>query len=765
MKPINKVRNLTILGLMLKKQLPLILPILISIVLLILLIRGVSSMSNQPQKQQQQVAIFPDALISPGVAPVKNDSAVFKSSEQVSFTLHLNRKISFKLPFFAIKKAMAQEENKNQWQGDGLKINTNIAHTGEPVDDLAVKIEQKNAEEFSFTIEDLQPGTFVPGAYALDITLTTDKGERTITQDFVWGVLAVNTNKSIFTPGEKVYLQMAALDKFGHTMCDADLKLEVTDPQGQTTTPDIQKSSTCGPDNVTDNPDYYSYYQLPTTNYQLIGKYTIKLTNNTNNYSIDDSFEVKESVPFVVERVGATRINPFASKYTMNIKVTANQDFRGEMVEQVPNGFSVVSQQLKWPLNLKAGQSTTISYTYQAPKISPQFFLLGPLKFIENSLVFEESRQWQIASDVITTLFMETPDATQGIQFWTASNGSVTYDTSQNKSGVASWKAAYTAFTAAYLRKQNIFSTQAGRATGYFRLQDFPTNFVQLHWARTGSFQFGVGVNGSGVLQIRTNTGGTQLGSNGSTLSQNTWYRISMVWNITNATTFTVKVFLNGVLDITANSGTLTADATNAIYNGWVESNSAGSKQLWFHHIYVDNDTSLTDTGDIRVTAKLPGTVNNNGFDTTGGTGAVNERPISTTNYMQDATSSTPGALQDYTLQIATQGDMDVSDHAVVARTAWVWAARGATGSQTTAASIIDNGSETAITLTATPAIYTVTTYSATYPSNANGIGMRAIDGTYDTYFYEGGTLIAYIPTTISKVKFNGIQMQGIQIK
>jgi hypothetical protein len=39
----------------------------------------------------------------------------------------------------------------------------------------------------------------------------------------------------------------------------------------------------------------------------------MKLTNLENNYEITDSFEVQELVPFDVERIGPTRINPTSS--------------------------------------------------------------------------------------------------------------------------------------------------------------------------------------------------------------------------------------------------------------------------------------------------------------------------------------------------------------------------------------------------------------------------------------------------------------------
>jgi len=59
----------------------------------------------------------------------------------------------------------------------------------------------------------------------------------------------------------------------------------------------------------------------------------------------------------------------------------------------------------------------------------------------------------------------------------------------------------------------------------------------------------------------------------------------------------------------------------------------------------------------------------------------------------------------------------------------------------------MDNGSESAITLTTAPALYTLLTASASYPSNAAGIGIRS-STTANTFLYECGTLIAYTPVS-----------------
>ena len=239
---------------------------------------------------------------------------------------------------------------------------------------------------------------FKPGRY----TLIIKQGSEIITQEFTWGVLAINTNKSIYLPNETAYLQMAALNDHGHTLCDASLKLEILNPKSEkkiftTQNGKIKYSGSCGPDNVTDTPDYFAYYKVDEP-----GIYQMILTNLDSGYSIEDSFEVKESVPFEIERIGPTRIYPLA-QYQMKIKVKANQDFTGQIKEQVPSDF-VISAPTSLNVDLKTGESIELNYTFDAPDISPYIYLLGPLQIGD----FYEARQWQIASDSPKVFKMQT---------------------------------------------------------------------------------------------------------------------------------------------------------------------------------------------------------------------------------------------------------------------------------------------------------------------------------------------------------------------
>lgn len=230
----------------------------------------------------------------------------------------------------------------------------------------------------------LNQADLTPGEYELTINAQP-------VLSFSWGVLTLNYDQDHYKPGEQVYLQMASLSSSGHTLCDSSLLLTV----GGQILP-VQKSSTCGADNVTDSPDYFASYTP-----QVPGRYTFSLTNQDTGLTLTNSISVAPTSLYTITRAGATRINPFKSDYEMRLKVIAQADFSGEIKEKVPAGFKTLSP-TTWPVHLTAGQEQTFTYRYQAPKLSPEIFFLGPLSIGD----YQESRQWQLASDA--TFQMQT---------------------------------------------------------------------------------------------------------------------------------------------------------------------------------------------------------------------------------------------------------------------------------------------------------------------------------------------------------------------
>lgn len=354
----------------------------------------------------------------------------FKVGERPDLYFRFQKRRGLLGKFGAKLLELVYDEHKN------TRVKIRPRHRGQEVEANIFQVNYLGNGEF--TIKAKESRQFKPGKYTLDITIEEDGKIFTTKEDFTWGVLAFNVNKSIYLPGETAYLQMGVLDDNGDTICDADLELEIIAPDGgiailSTDNGLIIRSPECGPNNVINTPDYYGHYGVAG-----VGVYRTKLTAWTTNgeRKITDLFEVQEMVPFEIERIGPTRIYPIAD-YEVKFKIKANSDFKGKFIEYVPACFKIVEQkqdgavmhnapavaktaedknekEIVWWADWKAGKEYLLTYTLDAPDISPEFYLLGPakisgqIKFLVDEeseweeIDFQEYRQWQIASDATT---------------------------------------------------------------------------------------------------------------------------------------------------------------------------------------------------------------------------------------------------------------------------------------------------------------------------------------------------------------------------
>lgn len=296
-----------------------------------------------------------------------------------------------------------------------------IGRDGKPID-----VETTKKRDGNDTILEVSPASMrglKPGAYQLKVIDTNGTVKQ---QQFTWGVLAINPNKSTYLPYSTAKLSIAVLDDEGVMVCDASVKLEIVAPDGRKTMLTskegrIKVNPACTVKDFVMEPDYESEYQVNGP-----GEYRMNLSAITPNGErrISDSFEVIQDLPFSVERTTATRVYP-AKPNPVRITVKAYQDFKGQVTEVVPGNFEVnksgpnqtydsVEKQddrhiLTWNLEMKKGDEKSLSYTYDAPDESPQFYLLGPMTFNEGETIkFQESRTWQLAIDAEVTIDSST---------------------------------------------------------------------------------------------------------------------------------------------------------------------------------------------------------------------------------------------------------------------------------------------------------------------------------------------------------------------
>ncbi|USN87822.1 MAG: DUF2341 domain-containing protein [Candidatus Nomurabacteria bacterium] len=314
----------------------------------------------------------------------------------------------------------------------------------------------------SISLDDEDKQKLPPGVYTVEVSVDEGGVITTDTFEFQWGLLSVNTNQTEYGNGEQVKISMAALASNGSTICDARLNLYITDPKGFISSVPVLRSGKCEGDNVVDVPDYSSL--ITTGEFGEYEIYLERVNNSGDVLShVTETFYVVPNQDIVIERNGPTRIFPPAS-YRVDLSVHAlDRSFDGKLVERVPADFVISDTnaeiiknnnytELVWDMTMLNGVTKTVSYEFNAPDLSPFLFNLGPAKLItteeieivtevatENNniqsisteisipsstesvhvpetvgatefvtstqineiVLFEEHRQWQIASDAL----------------------------------------------------------------------------------------------------------------------------------------------------------------------------------------------------------------------------------------------------------------------------------------------------------------------------------------------------------------------------
>lgn len=357
-------------------------------------------------------------------------------------------------------------------------------------------------------------------------------------------------------------------------------------------------------------------------------------------------------------------------------------------------------------------------------------------------------------------------DESAGLLLFKAVTGTAAYDTTQKNTGAGSYKFSSGAAGTEVAYGETPAGTVADagtRGSFYFRVEALPTANVAILRIRSASSTcWYINLNGTTSpayhLGIVPAVGGSFVYSAGA-ISAATWYRLEWAQVLTSTTDFTITVWLTPVGGSTetfqCTSGTIRVASSLAFFGATI--NGLGvNKSMWVDDIYMDDGATLDQTGDIRLTAKLPASREaGSGFDNNSvamsdavRTTAVSQRPNLEATVDVDYIThyDTTDVYEAFTLEAAGAGDVDISADTVVGYMGWVrhWLS-STTG--TPAWDMVLNGTDYALPdtgTTHTTSIHCIT--SATYPSNGKGIGLTSSVIAANTFLAEAGVVVAYTP-------------------
>lgn len=314
-----------------------------------------------------------------------------------------------------------------------------------------------------------------------------------------------------------------------------------------------------------------------------------------------------------------------------------------------------------------------------------------------------------------------------------------------------------------------------GRISVYYYFVALPTataSILSTEHAGDGAGILRVQITTAGVLQMATGDVKTQIGTNGSTIPLNQWFRLCLAWTITNSTTNQIRLYKDSQLDISIGNATLSNTAGVDIQIGLGNGADTTIDFRTSDH-YADNSTALTDIGDVMVTAKRPnanGTTN--GFTTQIGSGGsgygsghspqVNERALSTTNGWS-MVGAGAAITEEYNIESASTGDINITGQVIVDYAGWAYASSLANET----ASLVLNNVTSNIALTSTQTMFTAFAGSTTYPAGTGtDIGIVTTTALTTVSLYECGIMIAYIfgapvPPFTNK-KLQAFQLLGV---
>ncbi|MBI5860155.1 MAG: hypothetical protein HZB73_05665, partial [Nitrosarchaeum sp.] len=295
---------------------------------------------------------------------------------------------------------------ENMWIGNNEQITTKVYDSDGNLVDIKYQYEKIRDGKFKLDLAFDSSDNVKPGLYKVKTTLLVDGQTHVIESEFAWGLVSLNTKKSIYKPGEIAEFVIVVLDSQGHPVCDANLSMGITDPNSIVTTltsgNEISADTECGLYNT-------SFVTGSEGTYNI----SIRAKASEIDTSFGTTFDVLSSYSYDIIRTAQSKIDPVTNtnEFPVRLDIESFVNVNGPIVvkETVPITFEVTTDAditivnntkiLTWTKEL-VNNKTYVEYTYSVPLIFPQLYSLGKVDIYNNDLLlFTEARNWYVAAD------------------------------------------------------------------------------------------------------------------------------------------------------------------------------------------------------------------------------------------------------------------------------------------------------------------------------------------------------------------------------
>ena len=528
--------------------------------------------------------------ITPSVTPVKSDYLITeKPGIDFEFLSDKNLKKAGKVT----KENPSQRQN-NRWVGNNSTISVTVfdpSGAKVPINTVFTKL-----REGKFHISLASERSIRAGKYIVQVTLNQN-GKSFVTQtDYSWGLVSLNTDKSIFQPNDVANFVIAVLDNQGHSVCNANVLMTVTDPVGLSTILSsgngVIPSTECG-----------LYSAQYTTGQE--GNYTVYVAakNPSGVTTFNTSFLVQKSFPFDIVRTAASKIDPVNNPNSFNVRLDVSSYTNATSIniqETVPSVFHVTtdglvqtvgnSTTISWNKSL-IGNATSVQYSYSVPLKFPQLYALGPatISYGTNSS-FTEARPWFVANDpAVAKLYLHaatSPDAPTDGEHSTA----LPVGTFKGNSGTGFEDLSMSSLIGTSQATKSLTSlAQTAAQDNYIARFTSPPLAAQTIAAGTWTFA---------VQTLETNAGANSM-LQGSLYvwRPSTSSVVGYVYDSTTALGTEWGTTTKGVLVTVSGSSVTVKDGDVLVFEVWRHAASQTAATAWAQELLFDGTTDVTNGG------------------------------------------------------------------------------------------------------------------------------------------------------------------------